>query len=519
MSEPAVKSEPARSPCELGARELSALLARKEISSREVVAAHLARIEQHDAKLRAFTHVFRDRALAEAERADKEPRRGPLHGLPVSVKENFDIAGEPTTFGVQSRGRVKAARDAALVTMLREAGAIVIGRTNMSQLGLFAESRNPIFGQSANPWSLAHTPGGSSGGEGAALAAGFSALGIGTDIGGSIRVPAHFCGVAGLKPTLDRLPLAGVMSGIGGQEAVRGMCGPFARSAADLILFFEALDARRMSQLDARVAPLPWASEQLGRLRVGLLIDDGVLAPSRAVQRAVRRAAQALSARGCEVVDFMPPRTREAIFLQIAAMSADGGSALRRELQGQPIDPVLVPLMRIARLPRAIRRGLAAAVRDELPARTLRALGRKPVEEYWRLTSEIRAWRVEVLRAMDEARIDLIVSPPFATPALPHLGARNFVLAASASMLWNIAQFPAGVVPVSRVRTDEAVRDQPRGMLAKMAAKVDAQSAGLPVGAQVVGRPWDDARVLAAMAAIEEEARRDPDYPVTPHIA
>jgi fatty acid amide hydrolase len=157
-------------------------------------------------------------------------------------------------------------------------------------------------------------------------------------------------------------------------------------------------------------------------------------------------------------------------------------------------------------------------LRDELTAGTLRALGRKPVEEVWRLTGEIRAWRFEVLEAMDAAAIDLIVSPPFATPALPHGGAKQFVLAASASMLWNIAQLPAGVVPVTRVRPDEAQRADARGVLGRLAARVDAQSAGLPVGAQIVGRPWADARVLAAMAAVEEEVRNDADFPRTPHL-
>ena len=516
MAESAAIPEPRRSPCDLSAAELCRLMARKELSSREVVAAHLERIEQHDRALNAFTQVFRERALAEAERADKEPRRGPLHGLPVSVKENLDIAGEATTFGVVGRAAVRATRDAAMVTVLREAGAIIIGRTNLSQLGLFAESRNPVFGQSANPWSTKHTPGGSSGGEGAAIASGMSPLGIGTDIGGSIRVPAHFCGVAGIKPTLDRLPMRGIATGIAGQEAVRAMCGPLARTAGDLQFFFGALDPKRMSQLDGRVPPFEFAAVELGRPRIGLLIDDGVLTPSLAVQRAVRRAGDALLKRGCEIVPWNPPRAREAIFLQLAAMSADGGTRLRRELRGQPIDPVLGSLMRIARLPSLLRQAIASVLADELPARTLRALGRKPVEEYWRLTGEIRAWRFEVLAAMDAAAIDLIVSPPFATPALPHGGGKNFLLAASASMLWNIAQLPAGVVPIARVREDEARRDDPRGMLGRLAANVDAQSAGLPVGAQIIGRPWAEPLVLAAMLVVEEEARRDADFPHTP---
>ncbi|HEX9578719.1 MAG TPA: amidase family protein, partial [Myxococcales bacterium] len=202
----------------------------------------------------------------------------------------------------------------------------------------------------------------------------------------------------------------------------------------------------------------------------------------------------------------------------LAAMSADGGARLRRELRGQAVDPVVLSILRIARLPAVVRRSAAAVLGDELTAETLRSLGRKPAEELWRLTSEIRSWRFEVIASMDAAGLDLVLCPPFATPALPHGGSRQFVLAASSSMLWNIAQLPAGVVPVSRVRPDETERANPRGLLEKLAAQVDARSAGLPVGAQIVGRPWADERVLAAMIALEEEVRTDADFPRTPHL-
>src|SRR5260370_24675338 len=163
-----------------------------------------------------------------------------------------------------------------------------------------------------------------------------SPLGGGTDIGGSIRVPAHFCGIAGFKPTLDRLPMRGIASGIAGQEAVRAMCGPMARSARDLIFFMQSIDPRRASELDGRVPPLAFVEEKLGKPRVGMLIDDGGLAPSLALPRAVQRAAEALRRRGCEVVSWQPPRVREAIFLQLAALSADGGAQLGPQPRGQP---------------------------------------------------------------------------------------------------------------------------------------------------------------------------------------
>ena len=221
--------------CRKTAVELCRLLAAGEISSEELTRAHLDRIDRVDARVKAFTMVLRHEALAAARRADEERRRGdarsPLHGLPISVKESLDMAGLASTLGAVSRKTHRAGEDAVVIELLRDAGAVILGRTNVSQLLLYHESRNPLFGQTANPWSLDHTPGGSSGGEGAAIAAGMSPLGVGTDVGGSIRVPAHFSGIAGLKPTLDRWSNGGSNTALRGQEAVRSQVGPMARTA------------------------------------------------------------------------------------------------------------------------------------------------------------------------------------------------------------------------------------------------------------------------------------------------
>ncbi len=509
------------------ATELSALLSRGEVSSREVVDAHLDRIDAVDGRVHAFTDVFRVRARADADRCDRERAqghaRGPLHGLPVSVKECFDHEGLATTLGIPAwRDRV-APRDAAMVTLLREAGAVILGRTNLSQTMLFTESRNPIFGQTANPFSLAHSPGGSSGGEAAAVAAGMSPLGLGTDIGGSIRTPAHVTGVAGLKPTLDRLPARGQRTALAGQEIVRSMCGPLARTTADLWLFLRALDPRRMTALDARVAPLAWeepSSVDVSKLRVGYYTDDGLVAPSRAIVRAVERARDVLEDRGARVTPFTPPDVAGVIGDYLAALSADGARTLVAAIEDpRDLDPVLVPLWKIAQLPDGARRALAAAAGAAGQGRTamlLRAVGEKRVADVWRLTDRIRAARATLLDALDASGLDVILCPAFATPALPHGMSKNFSLASSTSMLWNIHQLPGGVVPVTRVRPDEARRAPSRDLVERHAAKVDAQSAGLPVGVQVVARPWAEATVLAAMSAVEDAVKGDEGYPHTP---
>ena len=510
----------------LDAVELTERLARGEVSSREVTQAHLDRIAARDGEVHAFTSVLREQALADADRADAERAkgevRGPLHGLPMSIKECFDFAGQATTIGVAARTSHRATRDAAMVELLRESGAVLLGRTNLSQFMLFNESRNPVFGQSANPFSLEHATGGSSGGEAAAIAAGMSPLGIGTDIGGSIRVPAAQCGIAGLKPTLDYFPLRGCQSGIPGQEVVRAAAGPMARSVRDLELVMRALDPARMSRLDARVAPLaPWrgADADLRKLRVGVLLDDGFVRPSHAVARAVEQAGKWLAARGVEVVPFAPPGVHDAIFAYIGAFSADAAQTMEAMDRGGPIDPALVGLRRMARMPAPMRAAvarLAALSGEPVLARLVGALGRKPVEQLWKLTVAIRAYRFEMQDAWEAARLDAVVCPPYATPALPHGMSKDFALAGTPAMLWNIVQFPSGVVPVGRVRAPEARRDEARDKLERHAAKVDAASAGLPVAVQVVARPWAEPTVLALLAAIEADARGEAEYPLTP---
>ncbi len=381
---------------QLSATTLSSLLARGEVSAGEVVRAHLERVDAVDGRLRAFTEVLREQALSEADASDARRRRGeargPLDGLPMTIKECFEIAGRATTLGLPSwRGRI-AARDAAMVTLLREAGAVLLGRTNLSQTMLYVEARNPIFGQTANPWSSSRSPGGSSGGEAAAIAAGMSPLGVGTDIGGSIRTPAHFCGISGFKPTLDRLPMRGYQTVLAGQEAVRGMGGPLARTVHDLVLFFRSLDPRRASELDPRVPPLAWddpGAVRLEGLRVGFYTDDGIVRPSQAIARAVARAAEALRVRGCDVRPFDPPETRAMLATYLGALSADGGAGLLAALAGGEVDPVLEPIRRLARVP-ARARGVAArathAMGQEGISLMLGAMGEKSVTELWRLT-------------------------------------------------------------------------------------------------------------------------------------
>lgn len=516
-------------PFESPATSLAQALARGELSSEEVVRSHLDRIAEADGHIRAFTAVFRDEALAAARRADEERRRGEvrgaLHGLPVSVKESIEMAGRASTMSVPARQRIVAQRDAPIVQLLREAGAVILGRTNVPQLLISHECDSPLFGRTANPWSLAHAPGGSSGGESAAIAAGMSPLGIGTDLGGSIRVPAAWTGIAGLKPTLDRWPSRGSSTAMPGQEASRAMMGPMARTSRDVALLMGAFDMRRMSELDGRVPPLPIGEPEridLRGIRVGVFVDDGFVPASTSVARAVRRAAQALRDRVAGTVDFAPPGAMRAVYAYFAALSADGGKTAFSHFEGGPSAESLESLKSTSRMSPIVRRIVARTARlfgEERVAGMLDVLGEKTVTDYWRLVAELRSYRFTFLEAMDAAGIDAIVCPAHATPAVPHGRSYDFLLAGTASMLFNLLQLPAGVVPVGRVRTDETTRPGPKGRLEARAAEVDSRSAGLPLGVQIVARPWREDVVLALMIAVDDAVRADAEFPITPHCA
>jgi len=313
------------------------LIRAKEVSASQAVEAHLGRIEQLNAKLNSVAIPLFAQARGEAAAADAATRRGddlgPLHGVPITIKEEFKVAGLPSTWGLPSRVGDLAAQIGPLVHRLRSAGAVVVGITNVSQLLLYIESDNPVYGRSNNPWDVARTPGGSSGGEAATIAAGGSSLGLGSDIGGSIRVPAHFNGIQGLKPgsrrptTLDDPPFFRT-----GQEALLASPGPLAREVEDLELVMRVLAASGQDVFDGDVPPMPWrepSSVDVSKLRIGFYLVDDYFASSIAVQRAVGEAAHALRGSVADVVEWDAPPTREAVALFYGLASAGGDSVLR----------------------------------------------------------------------------------------------------------------------------------------------------------------------------------------------
>lgn len=514
---------------DLSAAEMARQITSGAISAREAVEAHIARIEAVNPKLNAVVVPLFDQARAEAAAADaaraRGERVGPLHGVPITIKEAFDVAGTPTTAGLTHLAGHRAEADAPTVARLRAAGAIVLGKTNVPQLLLMNESDNPLYGRANNPWDLTRTPGGSSGGEAAIIAAHGSPLGLGSDIGGSVRLPATACGICSLKPTTRRLTTRGHFDPIPGQEGILVQPGPMARSVEDLALALRILAAPGQEAIDASVAPVPMgdpAQVSLRGLRVLFYTENGLFAPSPAFRRAVREAAEALRARGVEVEEWRPPDVGRAWEIYLGLLLADGGASLRRVTRGSKRDWRVQQYFRLFSIPRFLRPAMALAFevfgqrRAAFGIRRMRAAG---IEESWQLVDARNRYTARFMAELDAHRADAIVCPPDGLPAMKHGASFYIGDTLSYTALYNLLGLPAGVVAATRVRPgEESDRPASRDVSDRAAKNVEIGSAGLPVGVQVVARHWREDVVLALMAALEEHFRAQPDYPAHPPL-
>src|SRR6266436_1438596 len=333
----------------LSALEMAGEIRRRKISPVELLDAHLARIAQLNPRLRAFVQMDEVRAPRDARALEAAAMRGefcgPLHGVPISIKSSLDVAGVRCESGTRLReGRI-APRDAVLVSRLREAGAIVLGVTNTPELLMAWETDNLLYGRTNSPWDPARTPGGSSGGEAAAIATGCSAGGVGSDGGGSIRVPAHFSGICGLKPTPGRIPATGHFPTSAGPFALLGVVGPMARTVGDLKVLFEVMQGPDDGDPSAAPVPVRWPeNDDLKGLRIGYFEDDGRTPVTPETRAAVRTAAEGLRRAGFQVQPFRPEELELARQLWWKIFGVAGGMVLGPMMQGHEAE--ISPLLR-----------------------------------------------------------------------------------------------------------------------------------------------------------------------------
>lgn len=450
--------------------ELSNLIRSRSVSPVEVVESYLQRIDQINPSLNAIVTLAPD-VLDQARARERELTSGVtlglLHGVPVTVKDTIATAGIRSTSGSRLLTRYLPADDATVVRRLKRAGAIILGKTNTPEMAIPYETDNAVFGRTSNPHDLKLTAGGSSGGEAAAIAAHLSVAGIGSDLSGSIRVPAHFCGIVGLKPTTGLVPMDGHIPQTTGTLALGACVGPMARRVIDLLLLLNVLsDVPAMAPSENDFVAR--AQSQLRGVGVASYFDDGVAPVTAETVKAVELAAQALAEGGLDVRSERAPGVSEGSRLWVELFSRAASEQLREFYRGQEdqAGPRVASVLRQRQDP-------TLENRIEIAERTARA-----VVERERLREQLLAWM---------KKTSLILAPVGAVPAFAHGADRVKVdqesistfRAFSYSQTFNVFGLPAISVPVS------------------------LSPAGLPIGVQIVGRPFEEDTVLAAAALIE----------------
>jgi fatty acid amide hydrolase len=507
---------------ELGAARLAAAIGRGEVSASQAVEAHLRRIDAVNPTLNAVTARRFEAARREAREIDALRGRGEqlpaLAGVPITVKDSLDVTGLASTVGLPWRRNVLAACDDPHVARLRAQGAIVVAKTNVAQLLMYYESDNPLFGRTCNPWRADRTCGGSSGGEAALIAARASALGIGSDIGGSVRIPAHFCGIVSLKPTAGRCPDHGRFSFPLGQQAIAGQVGPMARRVDDVALALGLMQAGP----EAGIPPLgDLGAVNLRRLRVAWSDHDGLLPAAPALRRAVREAAQALQDAGAQVRPIA--LNLGALYGHLLALwTADGGAFVRHGLRGDVAHASVRRFAQAASVPRALRGPLCALLRaagQPRLAHLIGCMGAADVGGYWTGVEALHDERSRFTQALDEAGdVDVLLCPPWNSPAVAHGASTDIGPGGAYAAAINALGWPAGVVPWTAVRAgEECDRPVSRDRVITAVRESEQGSVGLPVGVQVIARPWHDHHALAVMRALETRTPHDsPGRPPLP---
>jgi len=428
----------------------------KEVSSVETVQAYLERIEAVNPKLNAVVQLTAESALHDAHLADAALARGevkgPLHGVPMTIKDSFETAGVITTAGTKGLVAYVPNQDATVVARLRSAGAILLGKTNTPEITLRFATDNYVYGRTNNPYDLDRIPAGSSGGAAAIVAAGGSPFDIGSDIAGSIRIPAHFCGIAGLKTSAGRVPRTGHIPGLefGATEALTQV-GPMARYVEDLSLILPIIAG--VDWRDPMTVPMPFEHPKqvdLRQLRIAYYTDNGIAPPTSETANIVQAAALALADINAAVTEDRPPHIESSADFWVELFLADGGAGVRKLLQNLGTEK-MHPFLEWTKERKVIT-----------------------TPEYTQLLARWNRLRSDSLAFLEN--YDAVICPVNATPATHHNEPTPF----NYTSYYNLLGWPVAVV------------------------RCGASPEGLPIGVQVVTRPWREDVALAVAQYLEK---------------
>lgn len=452
--------------------------------------------------------------------------KGPLAGLPVSLKDSIQVGGFDTSVGYSCNTGKPTPVDGAIVRMLKDAGAVPFVKTALPITLLSFESFNDVWGRCLNPHNPKYSPGGSTGGEGAILAFGGSRIGIGSDVAGSVRAPAHFSGCYSLRCSTGRWPKLGVSTSMYGQEGIPSVFSPMARTLLDLTYFTRSFIQMQPWKYDPSVHPMPWNQDHENayldkkHLKIGVMRTDQVVDPAPACVRALDIAISALRSQGHEVFDVVPPSPYEAMVIASNLLNADGTRMFRSFFRtGESDDPGAREFGKYMRLPRFIKWFYWAYVkyikRDDIWAGLLEHWHEKSAFENWQWVYKRETYRAKFFEWWNSFGekgdgMDVMLTPPNATPAVPHNGMKDASASCGYTFLFNLLDYTAGIVPVTKVDPSkdmlpQSIRVNNMNGVARGAYKhYDASKmAGLPVAVQVVGRRLEEEKVLAVMKRLE----------------
>ncbi|TFK25631.1 amidase [Coprinopsis marcescibilis] len=499
----------------------------REWSASMVLEAYIIRTTYAHRQTNCLTEVMFESARETARGLDAEfattgRLKGPLHGVPVSIKEHFNVAGFDTTDGYTAWANQPEKNNADVVDAILAAGGVPFVKTNVPQGVLAFESNNPLWGRTTNPYNPAYSSGGSSGGDSVLLAMDGCPISIGTDAGGSSRIPASYCGIYSLKPGSGRISNVGIKDEMPGCDAIEAISCPMGRSVDDIDVMCRALFG--IPGKDNKVAPLAYRDTALpSKLRIGYYLTDNCIKPSPACQRAVLETVKALRDQGHECIEIDLPDISAALSVYIGAVSSDGFETMLKPIGHDPRDDTSRLALLGASLPSFIRNiavwGVKKFARDNFYANTFHADRKKSVIEYWRIISlKAELQRIFQEQVWDKYGIDTLIGPVQAVPQLPNGGCVKFSALAISTVIYNVADLPAGCIPVTRVDpsvdqiTEDWVKSGGHGSsllehgIYHASDKIydPERSKGMPIDVQIIGKKWEEEKLLAVMKLADE---------------
>ncbi len=487
--------------------QLAKYIREEKYSSLLVVEIFIKQIKIVNPTLNAIIYPRFSEAMEEAEEADRLLKKGiikgGLHGVPITIKECLDLIGTPSTFGLKRRAEDFPVKNDPYVQKLIDEGAIILGKTNVSQLLAFFEADNPLYGRTNNPLNFNFSCGGSSGGEGAIIAALGSPLGLGTDLGGSVRIPAAFCGILGFKPTMWRnYDFSRIIENVQ-FNSICSVTGILGRSVEDL-----ALVGKLIGEIPNPFNKVPQKFPDYNKvfaheIRVGYFLSDGLFEASSAIRKGVLEAVEILGKQGIMSKEIEPFSPKKAEALQTRINSFNGAELFLDNLQKDKPAKQIAALIPLIKLPQTIIRmigNIAGIFGQKTIKRLSRHFGFKGEKALAKLEMEHREYIEYCLNRMNYENINVILSPVNALPAYLHGSSVYLGSAGTYTLTHSVNGFPAGVVPLRKIKKEDILpRKKTWEKANSIARKIDKLSEDLSVSVQVAAAPWREDLVLKTM--------------------